>query len=504
MTDLIWWTTLLMEAGSLVFARPGPVPSEYLTLRQAILEESRSAASGRGAADEAKENDAWAIVDRLESMIDGVNTEVRQRFRRGREGDSDGLAFSPEVLIGRPGPDAELLERDAALLGMSLLEARGFFDRMDALAASAPGVCLEASDRNEGLACRRAPAIRRIARTLAARQELAATAADAPRYLRCVEHQLALARINAFQVGGPAPIVRPSPMAQLLRQVAADLMLDRIPREHIPELAAIVERQARTPSSRLWMTADASALRTFIASTHTLNPGGDGRLVITSLQRAALSSGAFRSLIHEPEASLGVLDWDIQSPLINVFGLSYATRRQAVDRAGEFNQRLLGLAFLPYQEQRAGAAMLQDWAHELPAREFIVRVWALTTADNAEALFRHDADVRMIINGTRLMLAVEAFRAARQRLPEGLSDLVPEFIRDLPVDPYGQEGFVYRVTDAAATAPGAGYALYSVWEDGKNDQGVRSASRTQVFAPPRQRLGVDFMLNDLKDAQTTR
>lgn len=85
---------------------------------------------------------------------------------------------------------------------------------------------------------------------------------------------------------------------------------------------------------------------------------------------------------------------------------------------------------------------------------------------------------RLNVAGTRVMLALALHRAERGVYPAELAALVPAYLDQLPVDPLSGEAFVYRVIDERA-ANAAGYALYSVGVDGRDDGGVmksRSAS----------------------------
>jgi hypothetical protein len=507
MTSLIWWTSLLLEAGGLVFAKPGPVPSEYMTLRQLVIDEAQNALP-EPIPGEPKHagTDAWETIARLGSIVDDVNAEVRQRFQRPvRDGvDDDGIAFSPEALLGRPGPDTDPMERDAAFLGMSLLETRGFFDALNGLIPASPGVCLDPSERSDALACRRMMIVRQISKVLSARMELAARASEYPQYMRCVEQHLALARIAGFQIGTVAPVLRPNSLSQLVRSVQNDVVLGRIPSEYYTELGAILQRQVRTPSPRLWILADASALRVYIASTHTDDGHGNGRLLLSELLRVSLTTGATRGLINEPGADFDLLDWSTENPFGNAFGVFFATRKESAAIAHDLTDRLLMLSKQPYTRQQSGVIDLHDWAAALPRRDTAVRMWALTTSENAEALFRAEADTSMVVAGARTMLAIEAYRTAKRRLPESLSDLVPEFISALPNDPYGDGPLIYKPTDPTAPAPGTGYLLYSLWEDGADNSGARSSVRTQIFTPPRSRLNVDYLVNDMRDTQSGR
>ena len=65
---------------------------------------------------------------------------------------------------------------------------------------------------------------------------------------------------------------------------------------------------------------------------------------------------------------------------------------------------------------------------------------------------------------SQLAFALRAFRAETAQFPRKLGELVPNFLRELPLDPFSERPFVYR-------RQGEGYVLYSVGENGRDDGG---------------------------------
>jgi hypothetical protein len=73
---------------------------------------------------------------------------------------------------------------------------------------------------------------------------------------------------------------------------------------------------------------------------------------------------------------------------------------------------------------------------------------------------QHEAKLRLLTCG----LALRAYCAENGNPPEKLADLVPEYLTEVPRDPYSGKPLVYR-RDAK------GYVLYSVGSDGRDDGG---------------------------------
>ena len=80
------------------------------------------------------------------------------------------------------------------------------------------------------------------------------------------------------------------------------------------------------------------------------------------------------------------------------------------------------------------------------------------------------------------MLSSRLFRAKQHVLPEKLQELVPEYLLQVPIDPYSDRPLIYR--------PEAdGYRLYSVGHDGRDDGGRFGGPADALFG-----TGFDFDL----------
>lgn len=75
---------------------------------------------------------------------------------------------------------------------------------------------------------------------------------------------------------------------------------------------------------------------------------------------------------------------------------------------------------------------------------------------------RHDQR-RALLRMFAIELALHAHRLEKGSLPESLADMKPEFLEEIPNDPFTGGPFVYRITDS--------FELYSVGPDGVDDGG---------------------------------
>ncbi|MFH0911696.1 MAG: hypothetical protein V1918_09365 [Planctomycetota bacterium] len=95
-----------------------------------------------------------------------------------------------------------------------------------------------------------------------------------------------------------------------------------------------------------------------------------------------------------------------------------------------------------------------------------------------------EADVRgiEILRVTHAALTVERFRVKYDRLPENLSELVPEFLSEVPLDPYDGNPLRYKKLEK-------GYVVYSIGQDKTDDGGKEPDPEKGSW---RGQTGVDY------------
>jgi hypothetical protein len=75
-----------------------------------------------------------------------------------------------------------------------------------------------------------------------------------------------------------------------------------------------------------------------------------------------------------------------------------------------------------------------------------------------------DARTRAGIDQAKTALAIERSRLATGKLPERLEELVPQYLAQVPIDPFDGQPLRYRLQQP-------GYLIYSVFEDGQDNGG---------------------------------
>jgi hypothetical protein len=127
------------------------------------------------------------------------------------------------------------------------------------------------------------------------------------------------------------------------------------------------------------------------------------------------------------------------------------TRRDELVMSLKYIDRYIDASQKPWPQawEDAEAAVQAHQAESGQPREILIEVFA-----SAEA--RGDA--------AAAALAVERYRLRHGRLPEKLSDLVPEFLTTAPIDPYDRKPLRYVVQKD-------GYTIYSIGQNGIDEGG---------------------------------
>jgi hypothetical protein len=137
-------------------------------------------------------------------------------------------------------------------------------------------------------------------------------------------------------------------------------------------------------------------------------------------------------------------------PFLQVFhfpGMAKSIRSAVL----KFNNELVEIAKLPVEQQIGRFKELQAVEQKLPrlARNFL----SLPRAGQA-AFLRDRADLRCAV----VMLAVERYRRTNNHWPNALTDLIPTYLANIPLDPFDGASLRYRRLED-------GVVLYSVGPD---------------------------------------
>jgi hypothetical protein len=107
--------------------------------------------------------------------------------------------------------------------------------------------------------------------------------------------------------------------------------------------------------------------------------------------------------------------------------------------------------------------------HYQLSKGFNVVTWAMTRWKLRGSRQRAEIRHKRVVARVRLLtaeLAVRCYQSEQGLVPSGLEQLVPQYLRRVPADPFSEHLLVYR-------PQGTNWLLYSVGEDGVDDGGKR-------------------------------
>jgi hypothetical protein len=115
---------------------------------------------------------------------------------------------------------------------------------------------------------------------------------------------------------------------------------------------------------------------------------------------------------------------------------------------------------LPRDQRVARFRQIGDELEGMGFLHVLAKTLAPALSRVAELDLRFQADIDM----ARTAVAIERFRLTKGALPRDLATLVPDYLDQVPIDPFDGQPIRYRRTNP-------GYRLYSVFEDGQDHDG---------------------------------
>jgi hypothetical protein len=410
--------------------------------------------------DAAAEPNAWPL---LLSAIERLDSAERAALAAAGGADArpddwpSGIDWPLDfrVLVPPVGPEAV---RERTRAAMEDLSRAGLSDLLAELARSRRVVRPRQEGRLIEIPLSELARMRQLARACVARMYLAHSAGDHGDQVAAFEQALAVGRVACMQSTLLDRLTGIAIMAlatgELRRQLTEAPPEARTGRDL---LGALNRQAALVPPFSLPLEGERLMALDAVQWSYTDNGHGDGRLILNKAD--SLGGG-------------GAVGGWTSHPIVNVLGLLYPGKAEATAKVNEYYDNLIALAALPRRE-RAGAAFDPDrFVGSLPNGHVVLRPLVAATG---KALL---ADDRMTveISGTRVMLALEIWRAERGDYPASLEDLVPSVLAAVPVDPFSGRAYGYRRLAGGEDPFGRRYLLSSVGPDAENKGGVGSTA----------------------------
>ena len=129
-----------------------------------------------------------------------------------------------------------------------------------------------------------------------------------------------------------------------------------------------------------------------------------------------------------------------------------------------------------------------------PSELLLMNILMPAVSGSLKSLDKVELDRR----GHRTLMALERYRLAHGEYPDSLAPLVPEFLKEVPIDPWSGKPLRYKRL-AAQDEQGRDYLLYSVGKDGVDNGGLEAAGMTRynaIMGDDASGAGLDFIVND--------
>jgi hypothetical protein len=134
--------------------------------------------------------------------------------------------------------------------------------------------------------------------------------------------------------------------------------------------------------------------------------------------------------------------------------------RGEIDDILDYMHDCIEASRLPLTERLTGFGNATKKLENLPVFHFMMKLLAPPINRAAEI----DLRARAGIDLARTALAIERYRLATGKVPESLEELVPQYLREVPIDPFDGKPIRYIRAER-------GYRLYSTLEDGQDNAG---------------------------------
>ncbi len=312
---------------------------------------------------------------------------------------------------------------------------------------------------------------RGFVRSLEATLAWSASRGDWQRYELAFEHCLAIGRIVMMQPSMSAWIAGTGIRGVALGRLREHLIGGAIPPSIVPALRDAYLRQANLPSKRYSLEA--------------------GRLVsLDELQRVFTAFGRVIPVEFSQDPVTGTsAHW--------IYNMTSIWQPRWANSRDEFNlryDRCVEFVEMPRWQRITQpdyrCASLVDYANSHESLTSIIEQTA-TASFYGDAYDMQDASEQ----GAELMLAIESFSYEKGRYPTSLEELVPEYMDELPLDPYAMEPktWQYRLL-ASSPRDERSYVLYSVGLDGDDDGGL-----VPVGKSPGAALSADILTGESPD-----
>lgn len=316
--------------------------------------------------------------------------------------------------------------------------------------------------------------LRTIAKGLRAQMVLSRENEDWATYARAFEHAMAIGRIETYQITLIDRLVGIAIRALVVGQVREDLLGGSLPVEALVMLDDAMQRQSKLAPMSYPFEAERAMGLDMAQWLHDSR----GRLMLSEVSVVEGFNTAGRH------------------PIVNVASIAYPRKRATEKWFNEFYDSLGSWVDSPFYVRRTAAYPARDMEMEIadnwryPIQKMLVPAFGRAVSANDQGMLEE--------RGLRTYMAIERFRMDTGGLPTELGELVPEYLAQPPIDPYGDGVSVlkYKILDQPDEF-GRSYLLYSVGYDNSDNDGLPSEEASEALRKAGE--GTDFVINQSRD-----
>lgn len=300
--------------------------------------------------------------------------------------------------------------------------------------------------------------LRSLARYSSARMHVAAKEGDEQELIASFDATLGLARSTASEPLLISRVVAFSMVNMAVSELRTTLIERQLSAETLDALVASLERQSKWPPITFAIEGERQLMHDGIQKSFTDNGNGDGRFIPSGTSMFA-GDGFFGNHVTGVAAKFRKVQ--------NIVGFVVAGKKSTLTLADELFDE-----YVIFAQQSAVARRASGREARYPTgMEFrrypIISILLPITQQAVVLQAAHDSN----LTGTRLMLAIEQFRAKRGMYPTSLDQLVPEFLAAVPTDPFTGTPYGY-IEHARPDEFGRSYLLYSYGNNFVDDGGA--------------------------------
>jgi hypothetical protein len=461
----VWLGWVVFESAKVWFADPNPAVDSRERLR-ALAERTAGVTRAEGEA-------AWKLFTQILDGAQSVREEINALYAQGvfeqRDEHDRDLSWW-RVRLGPTLPDDLVPERRAA----ALMKELGVLKAWAQYAAGPPGLHPR---RRTGLLWDQKlgylSQCRDLAQAGASLMRLAAANGNGVAVVAAFEQQLALARTCAVQGDLLSYLTASAIEGMALEEMRLEFMEEELDEATCLSILTTLERH-RFPPLAGTLEGVRIEVEDLVQWSYTDDGSGNGYMigsvVYTGGPETVIRNGPFAAAAAR---------------------FIRPTRREFMESYEAYMDRLIEIAKSSFAERPKAIATLDRDMASGRANRVVMDL----AGEYQTGLPRSETRNTLQREGTRLIAALELFRARTGRYPESLDELAPAVLAAAPRDPLNDLPYGYRLL--ADDPDGRPYLLYSVGLDGRDDGGVEVEEEhgwgAAITKP--ELSGVDFVLN---------